>query len=290
VTSSNTTVGVLVNSPQVQTGNGFCTNTSTGGMEFDPLAVGSSTLTLVTPSGFTTPSNFQSIVATVAAAGISVGGNTALGKDLQEAASGTLQAPAAAGGVVVTLTSSDPSKLLIAPNATTAGSPSIDVTVAAGQTSFSYVLQSLAGTGTVQVIASAPGYVNGAGDVTLVPSGFIINSPGGTLSTSQVAANTSIQLCATSLNPATLAYDGFQSRLLRFGIAPVSVAVTSSNTTVGVVVNSPQSQTGNSFCTNTSTGGMQFDPLAAGTTTLTLVTPSGFTTPSNFQSVAVTVN
>ena len=287
MTSSNTAVGTIVNTPQSIGGNASCTPSGTGGLQFDPLGAGTSTLTVTTPSGFTTTANFQSIVATVTAAGINVNGNNALGKDLQEASNGSLQAAAGSSGATVTLSSSDPSKLLIAPNATTPGSASINVTVQPNQTAFSYVLQSLASTGTVQVIASATGYANGTANVTLVPSGFYMSSPGD-FSTNQLAANTNLSVCASSLNPTTLNRD-LQSTTLRAGIASVSVAMTSSNTAAGVIVNTPQSIGGNASCTPSGTGGLQFDPLGAGTSTLTVTTPSGFTTTANFQSIVATV-
>jgi hypothetical protein len=285
VTSSNLAVGTIVNTPQTVAGNASCT-TASGGLQFDPLAAGASTLTVTTPSGFSTPSNNQSIVATVTAAGINVNGHTALGKNLQIGTSGSLQAPAGTGGVVVTLTSSDAAKLLIAPNASTAGSASITLTVAANQTSFSYTLQGLDSSGTVQITASATGYADGTANVTLEPSGFYFNT--GSFSTNQLAANTSVQVCASSLNPTTLNLD-FASTTLRAGIGPVSVAVTSSNLAVGTIVNTPQTVAGNANCTATS-GGLQFDPLGVGTSTLTVTTPSGFSTPSNNQSITAIVN
>jgi hypothetical protein len=235
-----------------------------------------------TPAGFSTPSNFQSITATVTASGINMSAET-VGKDLQSQASGSLQAPAPAGGVAVTLTSADPTKLLLAPNATTAGSVSIVVSLAQNATSISYFVQALAGSGTVQVTASAPSFVDGTVDVALTPSGFVINSPS-SISTTAAAANTNVQLCSAQLNPTT--FNRSTTQNLRFGIAPVSVGVTSSNPAVGVMVNSPGSIAGNASCT----GGMQFDPLAIGNTTLTIGTPAGFSTPNNLQSISALVN
>ena len=61
VTSSNPAVGTIVGSPVAfAPGDSFKTTAA-----FDPAAVGSTTIAVTTPAGFTTPSNSQSITATV---------------------------------------------------------------------------------------------------------------------------------------------------------------------------------------------------------------------------------
>ena len=60
VTSSNTTVGRIVGSPVV-----FSVNQSSKTVQFDPLAVGTTTLAVPPPVGFSTPINLQQITATV---------------------------------------------------------------------------------------------------------------------------------------------------------------------------------------------------------------------------------
>jgi hypothetical protein len=289
MTSSNTAVGVIVGSPRTIAGNANCTP-STGALQFDPVGAGTSTVAMgPTPAGFSTPSNLQSIVATVTTPGIDVGSPT-VGKNLQAQALNTqnsLQSPAPVGGTTVTLTSADPSKLLLAPNATTVGMASITVNVAQGGTGFSYFVQALDDTGTVQVTASAPGFANGSGTVTLHPSGFYIGTPSTDISANTLDANTNLVVCVARLNPATLNYAA--QGTLRFGITPVSVGMTSSDTAVGLIVGSPRTIAGNSNCTP-STGALQFDPVGAGTTILAMgPTPAGFSAPSNLQSIVATV-
>jgi hypothetical protein len=66
----------------------------------------------------------------------------------------------------------------------------------------------------------------------------------------------------------------------------VDVTVTSSNTAAGTIVGSPVAfAPGDSFKTTTA-----FDPAAAGSSTVSVATPAGFSTPSNMQSITVTVN
>ena len=64
----------------------------------------------------------------------------------------------------------------------------------------------------------------------------------------------------------------------------VNVDVTSSDTNVGTITTSPAVfNGGDSFFTT------QFDPAAVGTTTISVVPPSGFNTPSNFRQITATV-
>jgi hypothetical protein len=287
MTSSNPAVGTIVNTPQTIAANTNCTANGAAGFQFDPVGAGSSVVAMgATPAGFSTPSNFQSITATVAASGINVSAVT-LGKDLQAGASGSLQAPAPAGGVNVLLTSADPARLLLAPNATTAGTASITVNVAQNLTGFSYFVQALDGAGTVQVNASAPGFVSGAGTMTLNPSGFGISTPS-SISTTTLDPNSNMQVCVYRLIPATLNISTTQN--LRFGLAPVSVSMTSSNPAVGTIVNTPQTIAANTNCTANGATGFQFDPVGAGSSVVAMgATPAGFSTPSNVQSITATV-
>ena len=219
---------------------------------------------------------------------INVGSLANLGKDLQRPFSLSLGEPAPAGNLTVTLTSADPSKVLLSTGATTAGSASIAVTFSAGNSGSSTTVyaQSLANSGTVQVTASAPGYANGSGSVSLVPSGFYFIS--GNITTTTLSSDDLVRVCSASLNAATL--NVAQQDELRGGIASVGVAVSSSNTAVGTLVNSPDGIPGGQGCTYQTAPEMMFHPVGAGTATLTVVAPSGFSTPSNNQSITATVN
>jgi len=67
--------------------------------------------------------------------------------------------------------------------------------------------------------------------------------------------------------------------------------MTSSNPAVGTIVTSPRTIAGNTSCTAAGAAGFQFDPVGVGTSALAMgVTPAGFSTPSNLQSITATVN
>src|SRR5450631_1313085 len=134
----------------------ICTSSNggaSGEFAFHPTGTGTTTLSLATPSGYSTPTNLnQSITATVGIPGITFNQvNYAMGKDsVEDTFSVVLGAPAPAGGVTVTVTSLDPTRLLIAPNSSSAvGAASLQIPVTAGQTVANYSMQSLADNGTV---------------------------------------------------------------------------------------------------------------------------------------------
>ncbi len=277
VTSSNTAVGTIAGSP-LAFGGGDSVLFSAA---FDPATVGSSAIGLTTPGGFGTPSSFQSIVATVEQPTITVGDLT-IGKDLESSSSGSIGAPAPAGNLIVTITSLDTSKLLLANDSTSAGSASITVQVNAGNSFIpSFWVHALAGSGSAQFQTSAPGYATDTSSVTLQPSGFILNMSDFTTNT--FAANTTLRVDAARLNPTTLNYA--QSQSVRGGLT-VNVPVTSSDTNVGTIVGSPAVFAGG----NAVNFGTAFDPVTASPgVTISLTTPAGFSTPNSFQSITATV-
>ena len=289
MTSSNTAVGAIVNSPYTFNGADQCSFYSGGqvGIQFNPVGTGTTTLTVVTPNGFSMPSANVSYTATVSAAAIDLAATT-IGKDLQVSASGNLAGPAPAGGLNVTLTSTDPAKLLLSPDATTPGTSNITLGVPEAQQGFSYYMQALAGSGTVSITASAPGFGSGSTTASLAPSGFFSDVPGGDFTTNQLALNTPMRVCVGRLDPSTLQLQQYGN--IRAGLSP-SVSVASSNTTVGSIVNSPYTFNGGDECSLYTGGqaGLQFNPIGTGTTIVTIVTPNGFSTPAFGANFTATV-
>jgi hypothetical protein len=209
--------------------------------------------------------------------------------------SGFLQAATtAAGGVDVKLTSSDPSKLLLSKDAATAGAASIIVNVAQDSSGFTYYVQALAGSGTVEVTASATGYASGSGTVTLTPSGFYLAYPNFDFTTTLQSGDTDLRVCSSALDPVTLnvlSSSSYGGDSLRAGTT-VTIASTSSNTSVGTIVNSPLTLTAGQNCSyqTSSSANFAFHPVSSGSSVITVSTPTGFSKPSNYQSVTATVN
>ncbi len=72
------------------------------------------------------------------------------------------------GGVTLRVESDDPSRVLVSPNTSTAGTAFIEVFLPNGSTNVSYVVQGIAGTtGTATVTVTAPGFTASSGTVTV---------------------------------------------------------------------------------------------------------------------------
>jgi len=84
------------------------------------------------------------------------------------------------------------------------------------------------------------------------------------------------------LNPTTLAVQSFQN--VRTGFS-VSVAVTSSDPTIGSIVTSPIA-----FTADTDTAPVKFHPLTAGSTSLAITAPVGFSTPTGGNATSIAAN
>ena len=276
ITSSDTAVGIITVSPVA-----FGSGSTTGGSAFDPIVQGQSTISIGTPSGFSTPALSQrQIVATVTAPSITVN-DASLGKDLQIQGSGSLGAQAPAGGLTITVTSQNPGAVILSTSSTVVGSASVTLQASAGSSAVpNFFIQALAGAGTAQLTVSAPGYATETATVTLFPSGFIINSPGN-FSTNSFAANTAVQIASARLTQ-TLQWSANQA--LRAGVS-VDVDVVSSSTTVGTITASPVH-----FANSAGTVSTAFDPAQSGTSTISVTAPTGFSTPTTFQQIVATVS
>jgi hypothetical protein len=286
LTDSSSGVGTLGgNSVTVSAGqNGNSTT-------FQPVSAGTATISIAaTPSNYTKPSNGQSTAFTVTAPnlyfGNACGGNGAtfscnLGKDEQYGAFvPELATGAPAGGKTVTVTSSDPSKVLLTTNPSAVGTASVTVSIAAGYSSGATIYaQGLATSGTVTITESTPGYNTATGTFTLVPTGFVV---GGGTTTTTFSSTSSVNVGFYELDPTTLnapRTDGYYGATLRTGASPITVSLTDSNLAVGTLssnsVTISAGQNGNST---------SFQPISAGIANIGIAaTPSGYTTPSNGQ-------
>jgi hypothetical protein len=284
VASGTTAVGAITTSPVVIGANEFDKTTA-----FDPASVGTTTISLQTPAGFSTPNNFQTLAANVTGPRIFAVGSVQVGKDLQVRLTVSLEAPAPAGNLPVTITSADPSKVRLSPNSTTLGSETgtLTLTILAGGSTAGFFIHALDNTGSVQLTATAPGYTDSTGAVLLRPSGFALGSEScldcsPAFTTTTLSAQTALAVRSVRLDPTTLNFDGIQT--LRAGISPASVNVTSSNPGVGTITTSPLV-----FNANENQKLTAFDPASAGTSVLSVDTPAGFSTPNNLRAMTANV-
>jgi len=293
LTNSDPKVGELT-APEVVLNGGE----SSALLGFKPAGVGSTTLAMKIPAGFSAPPKMASVVATIALPGIGLAGEINLGKNLQLASSVLLGEPAPADGLDVTLTSEDPTKLVISGKEDELGSKSITVHVPGGQMRATYYLQALSESGTITYSATAPGFRTRSAPVYLAPCGIlVVYKPYGAPDRAEVQRDTrdarpfttkvgkehvELSLWVVYLDRDTHRGADITVQSLRPGITPV-VELKSSDPSVATV---PASVTMRALSQKVD---VDFIPLSAGKTVITVSTPEGFTTPSNAHSVGATV-
>jgi K319L-like, PKD domain/PKD domain len=268
-----------------------------GGLRLDPVDAGTTVVTAGIPGFITTAAGNQTVTVT-ATAGINFPsgfGQLAGGLQIGQFTGNLLasQHP----GVTVLLTSTDPSRVLLAPTATTPGTETIEFNLATGQTGFTYFLQAtdwVIGTSSaasVTIRATATGFNSASGTVNYVqPALELGNLP---TTTTDLSVNTDF---ITRVGvPGTGALAAVQAR--RAGAAPLTVTVTNSNETVAELddnggVNGLQEKTASILAGQQTTpigvsGGLEFDPLSTGTTVVTATIPGFITTAAGARTVTV---
>ncbi len=260
---SDTSVGTV--SPLSVT---LTSQNSSATTQFTAAGTGSTTITAMVPPGYSSPVA-NMLTATVTASGLTAG-NTSVGNNLQTTTNILLNGAAPSSGLMVTVTSNDPSKLLLSKTSGDMGLGSIMLKVPAGQNhTQDFYVQGLAGGGSVTYTADAPGFGNSTGTITLNPSGIVVTGPFGP----GAAFPTAIGATPSGITISTVEIDPVQGNVSQqvSGGAVVTINVTSSNTAVGTISTSPVTISGGVSSAVTS-----FQPLAAGSSTISASTPPGF--------------
>jgi hypothetical protein len=209
--------------------------------------------------------------------------SVSIGKDLQTSSTVALGEPAPAGDLQLTLTSSDPSRLVLATVPDAPGAASLTLTVKARfRKSPEFWMQALADSGEVTFTAAAPGYEPATGTVKLSSSGIIIIGPIGApeFTTTPRAWPTKISVQTVRLNESL---EKAEPQYVRGGMT-VKVAVQSSNPATGEL--DPSTLT---LPAATHAAEANFRPAKLGKTLLSVMPPSGFRVPASLNSVTATV-
>jgi len=286
MTNSNPAAGVIV-TPAVFTGG-----TSIAVAEFDGLIAGTTTLEITQPAGHTVPADgYITRAVNIDAPDLYLqrlsgynwlpSPDENIGRDLQVERRIGLEVAPPAPGVDVTIEVVDPSVALISTDPTAVGSASITFPLVTGTyTPLIYVQGLTLGQGT-ELRITAPGYDQWITTVQVVEAGFYFPSLNGNFTTTVNAVNSTILVGPASLDTLGQVDEDQQVR----GGLSFSVDVLSSNPAVGVITISPLVFTGTDDYLNT-----EFDPIAVGTTTISITQPAGFTSPVGKASVVATVN
>jgi adhesin/invasin len=270
------------------------TDTVTGGVAFHPLTAGTTTVSATIPNYLVLPTATRSV--TVSQPGISVG-SLKIGSGLQDATSFSLGA-SNHGGVTVRLTSSSPD-VLLAPTATTAGNQQITFDLLNGETFRTFYVQAVEGrvtdTVTATVTAVATGFSDGTGTMTAIPPALdLIGLP---TSTTTLSPSSAIYARVGTPNAQNTALDQVQS--VRFGGTQLTVTFTTPNNGFGDLLKAatapgltqdatiPADGTRYYTPTDTTSGGVAFHPLTAGTTTVTATIPNYVVIPTATRSVTI---
>jgi len=293
VTTALTGQQVTVTLPAGQLNS--ATTVAQGGVALHALGSGSSTVSATIPGFLSTTAAAPTV--TVDAPTISLSSfPTTIGAGLQVENFSANLAAAQHGGVTVHIASSNPAVALVSANDTTAGSASIDVFVANGFSTASFVVQGVENApvpATVTITASAAGFTNVSGTATVVQPALRI--VGLTASTAAAAADDpfQVQIGVPNVNRTDLV----AVQVIRAGGTPLTVTVANSNAAVAQLRTSTgTAQTAtvtiavrqSSSPTSVVTGGVALDPLTPGQTTVSASIP-GFVV-TNAGSVAVTIS
>jgi hypothetical protein len=249
-----------------------------------------STTVSVAATGFLTTPNATGTIA-ISQPGITVGAAT-VGSGLQTNTSFTLGAPNH-GAITVTLSSSNPA-ILLAPNATTAGQQTVTMPVADQVQSVGFYVQGADGitqTSTAVVTVTATGFTDGTATATAVQPGVQLVAVPATLATTSPAVDIYAYVGVPSGNGVSV-----QNR--RAGAGPLTVTFTSNNVNAASLVTTAQpsgapSQTAQIVSGvyytpfSVATGGVGLQPVAAGTSAISVAIPGFITTVNGTQSVTV---
>ena len=249
-----------------------------------PVAPGVATLA---PSGAglvqaESPSLPQSVTVTVPTLSLSTS-SRAIGGGLAQAMTLFLQTPVPTGGRQLELTVSDPSRLLVALDASSAGQSSLTIDLGAGNSARSFVVMALEGaTGTASVTARIADYRDTTFTFDLVQPGVTLDGPPPT----RTVAQGDIAFQATVGVPSGA---GVLAQPVRAG-APAALTVTlvSSAPSVGTLVvggevgatRTVSIAVGQSASSAAVAERPSFRPLSAGNTTVTATIP-GFAQQGN---------
>ena len=268
---------------------------ATGGAAFDPLSVGTTTVAATAPGTINTYSGSMvnvSVTATpITLTDISPYGDYRIGGGLQAQYRVTLGG-SSHGGVTIRVASSDSARILLAPNATTAGAAFIDLIIPDGQTTANFYVQGINGvTGNVILTATNAAFVTGTTNVSLVQGAINIYTLSSSLQVTSADDPFYVRAGYLSSNGANFQY-AYVSPAGPLHVQLTSstpavgqlktTATTGSQVTVDVAVNAIDSPS------TVASGGVAFDPLTTGTSTVS-ASVIGYNNSWSGAAVAVTI-
>jgi hypothetical protein len=276
---------------------------STASTVFKPAAEGSANLSIIQPAGFSPPAKYGRVTAVVDRPGLALTDQFTIGKDLQLLGVLCLGETAPDGGLQVTLTSSDPSKLILSAKEDQPGAGELVLTVPAGALTAQYYIQALSDSGEVTYKAVANGFRRRIAKIDLAPSGFIVAYDHyGPPDEAAVLRNDGhkiedrrfyVSMAATDKPVEIAVYSAYLALAGKLAaditVQPIRAGVTaavrlnSSNPAVGSVESPVLIKSGSARAI------AHFKAVKPGETIISIETPPGFTRPGNSTTAPATV-
>jgi hypothetical protein len=283
VSVTSTPFGTVTPTPVV-----FSPSDGSADVTFSANTTGTATITATAPAGFTAPTDQSNrLNATVVAMGFTLPTGLTVGRNLQIPAVIGLQGAAPSGGLQVTVTSADPTRLRFSSSPVAAGSASLVLDLPGGARGTpEFYVQALASSGSVSYTVQAPGFGSETGTVTLTPSAILFTNAFGGVPNPILAAaggdSAPVQIYSARVDTAG---NWVATQAVSGGLS-VTVTVTNiGNAAVGSVNPAQVTIPGGSINTTA-----QFQPGSQGNTTLQLSVPSGFSTPATaYRQLGVSV-
>ncbi|MFW2336524.1 hypothetical protein, partial [Ilumatobacter sp.] len=201
-----------------------------------------------------------------------------IGVDLQVERQIGLEVAPPAPGVDVTIEVIDPTVALISTDPTAIGTATVTFPLVTGTSTPLIYVQGLTLNQGTELRITAPGYDQWITTVQVVNAGFYIST--NDFTTTVDAANRTVRVYPAALDTIQQVDE---NQMVRGGTNP-SVGITSSDPAVGAITVSPLVFTGADDYLDT-----QFDPIAVGTTTISITQPPGFLPPAGETSITATV-
>ena len=207
-----------------------------------------------------------------------------VGQNLAATAAVMLSEAAPLGGIQLTITSGNPTLVLLSKSPEAEGSASIVVMVEENRKlSPEFYVYGLGSSGTAIYSASAPGFANCSSVVRLAPSGIVIQGAYGLGNPTLITTG--------SEPPKVTVHSGLIGPAGEFVIAQpvaggrsVAVNITNSNPQVGTVTPSIVA-----IASGASSATAKFEPSSAGNTTLAASAPPDFRVASQYGTATITV-
>ncbi len=296
--SATPAVGLLVTTPAtddtvlvtIPAGSSISpASVAAGGVAFTPVGVGNTLVSARIP-GFT-PTGSATVSVSVTDLSIAMTPIGKVGAGLQSASLTATIGVINHGGITVRVESSNPAVALVSPAFATAGAAFFDVFVANGVNTVPFFVHGVS-VASATITASTPGYASGVRTADVVAPGVQVEQLADTLIVDDPNDPFLVRVGVPKSDLSSIE----TSQVVRAGGAPMVATVTSASAGVGALHTSSEDgasvsvtiPAGASQCgADAASGGVEFDPLSPGTSTVSAAAAGAVTLASSSTNCVV---